>query len=198
MFKRMELDDAEYQLKPMNCPFHILIYRDQHAELSRPARAAGRARHGLSVRAFGRHARPAARPRLHPGRRAHFLHARADRGRSGGLPASSPAIRCTPTASTITKPSSPPGTAARAGSTTARRNSGRSAEGALQKALERVGMKAKVIAGRSRVLRPENRREARGRDRAARGSSPPSSSISHCRAGSASSTSPRTVRRISP
>jgi threonyl-tRNA synthetase len=26
MFKRMELDDAEYQLKPMNCPFHILIY----------------------------------------------------------------------------------------------------------------------------------------------------------------------------
>ena len=27
MFKRMELDDAEYQLKPMNCPFHILIYK---------------------------------------------------------------------------------------------------------------------------------------------------------------------------
>src|SRR5579885_5052 len=29
MFTRMELDDAEYQLKPMNCPFHILIYRDR-------------------------------------------------------------------------------------------------------------------------------------------------------------------------
>ncbi|MBI3681164.1 MAG: threonine--tRNA ligase [Acidobacteria bacterium] len=29
MFKRMELDDAEYQLKPMNCPGHILIYRDR-------------------------------------------------------------------------------------------------------------------------------------------------------------------------
>jgi len=28
MFKRMELDDAEYQLKPMNCPFHILIYKN--------------------------------------------------------------------------------------------------------------------------------------------------------------------------
>ena len=25
----MELDDAEYQLKPMNCPFHILIYADR-------------------------------------------------------------------------------------------------------------------------------------------------------------------------
>ena len=29
MFARMELDDAEYQLKPMNCPFHILIYKDR-------------------------------------------------------------------------------------------------------------------------------------------------------------------------
>jgi len=29
MFKRMELEDAEYQLKPMNCPFHILIYKDR-------------------------------------------------------------------------------------------------------------------------------------------------------------------------
>jgi len=29
MFKRMELEDAEYQLKPMNCPFHILIYQDR-------------------------------------------------------------------------------------------------------------------------------------------------------------------------
>ncbi len=29
MFARMTLDDAEYQLKPMNCPFHILIYQDK-------------------------------------------------------------------------------------------------------------------------------------------------------------------------
>lgn len=29
MFDRMALDDAEYQLKPMNCPFHILIYKDR-------------------------------------------------------------------------------------------------------------------------------------------------------------------------
>jgi threonyl-tRNA synthetase len=28
MFDAMELDDAEYRLKPMNCPGHILIYRD--------------------------------------------------------------------------------------------------------------------------------------------------------------------------
>jgi threonyl-tRNA synthetase len=29
MFTGMELDDAEYRLKPMNCPGHILIYRDK-------------------------------------------------------------------------------------------------------------------------------------------------------------------------
>src|SRR3954466_951125 len=28
MFSVMELDDAEYRLKPMNCPGHILIYKD--------------------------------------------------------------------------------------------------------------------------------------------------------------------------
>ncbi len=28
MFDVMELDDAEYRMKPMNCPFHILIYQD--------------------------------------------------------------------------------------------------------------------------------------------------------------------------
>jgi threonyl-tRNA synthetase len=28
MFDTMELDDAEYRLKPMNCPGHVLIYKD--------------------------------------------------------------------------------------------------------------------------------------------------------------------------
>src|SRR3954464_10633363 len=28
MFHAMELDDAEYRLKPMNCPGHILVYKD--------------------------------------------------------------------------------------------------------------------------------------------------------------------------
>ena len=29
MYSAMELDDADYQLKPMNCPGHILIYQDR-------------------------------------------------------------------------------------------------------------------------------------------------------------------------
>ena len=92
MFKRMELDDAEYQLKPMNCPFHILIYRDRQRSLSRAARAAGRTRHGVSVRAVRRDARAAARARIHAGRRAYFLHAGADRGRESSTACSSRSI----------------------------------------------------------------------------------------------------------
>src|SRR5579862_2696295 len=39
MFTPMELDDAEYQLKPMNCPGHILIYHDrQHSYRDLPVR----------------------------------------------------------------------------------------------------------------------------------------------------------------
>jgi threonyl-tRNA synthetase len=39
MFKPMELDDAEYQLKPMNCPGHILIYADRmHSYRDLPVR----------------------------------------------------------------------------------------------------------------------------------------------------------------
>src|ERR1700685_1529874 len=39
MFKPMELDDAEYQLKPMNCPGHILIYKDKlHSYRDLPVR----------------------------------------------------------------------------------------------------------------------------------------------------------------
>ncbi|HTM49707.1 MAG TPA: threonine--tRNA ligase [Bryobacteraceae bacterium] len=39
MFSPMELDDAEYQLKPMNCPGHILIYADKpHSYRDLPVR----------------------------------------------------------------------------------------------------------------------------------------------------------------
>jgi threonyl-tRNA synthetase len=39
MFSRMDVEGAEYQLKPMNCPFHILIYKDrQHSYRDLPVR----------------------------------------------------------------------------------------------------------------------------------------------------------------
>ena len=87
MFKPMELDDAEYQLKPMNCPGHILIYRDKlHSYRDLPVRL-GRARHRLSIRAVRCNAWIIARARVHAGRRAYLLHSRADRRRDRQLPA---------------------------------------------------------------------------------------------------------------
>ena len=85
MFGPMEVEKDDYQLKPMNCPGHILIYKSRlrsYRELPVPPR---RTWHRLSLRAFGRAARIAARPRLHAGRRAHFLHAGANRKGSSGL-----------------------------------------------------------------------------------------------------------------
>jgi threonyl-tRNA synthetase len=39
MFARMLIEDDEYQIKPMNCPFHILIYKDkQHSYRDLPVR----------------------------------------------------------------------------------------------------------------------------------------------------------------
>jgi threonyl-tRNA synthetase len=28
MFDTMEVEEQKYQIKPMNCPFHVLMYRD--------------------------------------------------------------------------------------------------------------------------------------------------------------------------
>ena len=78
MFDVMELDDAEYRLKPMNCPVPHSDLQGLAEVLSRFAGTAGRTGHGLSLRAFGSDARAAAGARLYPGRCAHFLHAGAD------------------------------------------------------------------------------------------------------------------------
>ena len=46
MFPPMELDEGQrYYLKPMNCPFHILIFRQPAAVVPRAAAAAVRVRH---------------------------------------------------------------------------------------------------------------------------------------------------------
>ena len=78
MFPPMQLEGAEYYLKPMNCPFHILIYRGPRAVLPGAAAAAVRVRHRVPVREVRGGARPDPGPRPHPGRRAHLLHPRAD------------------------------------------------------------------------------------------------------------------------
>jgi len=75
----VEVEKADYQLKPMNCPGHILIYKAKlHSYRDLPVRLAelgtvyryerSGVLHGL-LRVRG----------LHAGRRAHFLYARSNR-----------------------------------------------------------------------------------------------------------------------
>jgi len=51
MYNPMQIDEQDYYIKPMNCPFHILMYRNSLRRLPRPAHAHGRAGHGLPLRA---------------------------------------------------------------------------------------------------------------------------------------------------
>ena len=77
----LEAEERHLALKPMNCPGHVQIFNQQPAQLPRPAAAPGRVRLLPPQRAVGRAARHHAGARLHPGRRAHLLHARADHRR---------------------------------------------------------------------------------------------------------------------
>ena len=76
----------EFALKPMNCPGHMLLFGSRlrsYREL--PIRFAESST--LHRDELGGHApRAPARAARHPGRRAHLLHARADRGRDLRLP----------------------------------------------------------------------------------------------------------------
>ncbi len=93
MFDQMKVENEEYQLRPMNCPFHIAIYKACRLLLSalackctpitiahggyisagrvslvqRFAAPLGRAWHRVPVRAVWHHARAVPCPRLHSG-----------------------------------------------------------------------------------------------------------------------------------
>ena len=74
MFIAESRDERVLAVKPMNCPGHVLIFRNRLQKLPRIAAAARRIRQLPPQRAVGRAARHHAGARLHPGRRAHLLH----------------------------------------------------------------------------------------------------------------------------
>ena len=78
MYAGMEIDDETYYAKPMNCPFHIHDLPFPTALVPRPSDALGRTGHRVPLRENRRPARVDARARVHPGRRAHLLHAGPD------------------------------------------------------------------------------------------------------------------------
>jgi threonyl-tRNA synthetase len=137
MFSRMELDDAEYQLKPMNCPFHILIYKDkQHSYRDLPVRLgelgtvyryerSGVLNGLFRVRGFTQDdAHIFCTPEQIEDEIVNCLQFAVDTLTTYGFDRS-------------TRPSCPRGTAARAASTTARPSSGSCGENALRRATER-------------------------------------------------------------
>ena len=97
MYPALELDDdVRYRVKPMNCPFHVLIYRSSARSYRRSPDAAVGAGRRVPLRAVG-HA-PGAAPgaRAHPGRQPHLLHQGPARLRAGA-PSRLRARRCSPT-----------------------------------------------------------------------------------------------------
>ena len=98
MFPPMELRDEggdrqDYYLKPMNCPFHILIFRaGQRSYRELPLRLFEFGTR-LPLREVRRRARPHAGPGHHPGRRPHLLHQGAD-GRRARLARSTSCSTC--------------------------------------------------------------------------------------------------------
>ena len=87
MYTAVEVDEQEYFLKPMNCPFHITIYRSALRSYRELPAAFRRVGHRLPLRTQRRVARTDASARLHSGRRPHLLSPRAggggDRRRAG-------------------------------------------------------------------------------------------------------------------
>ena len=81
-----ETEGREFGLKPMNCPGHAHLFGHAAVELPRSARALRRAGAAAPQRAQRHAPRPAASAPLHPGRRPHLLHRRADRAGGAHLP----------------------------------------------------------------------------------------------------------------
>ena len=95
MYPPMELDEGQrYYLKPMNCPFHVLIFKSRQRSYRELPLRFFEFGVGVSLREVRRGPGAHARARHDPGRRAHLLHPRAD-GRGARQPA---AVRAGPAA----------------------------------------------------------------------------------------------------
>ena len=155
MFTPIKLDDADYQLKPMNCPFHILIYADrQRSYRDLPVRLGELGtvyryeRSGVLNGLF--------RVRGFTQDDAHiFCTPGPDRERSRGLPAVRHRHPLRLRLREVRCRSSPPGMAAPAASTMARPSNGRMAEGALQRACDKLNVVAKVIPDEAAFYGPK-------------------------------------------
>ena len=151
----------DYYLKPMNCPMHNLIFRSRgrsYRELPLRLFEFGTR---LPLREVGRGPRADPRPRLHPGRRAHLLHPRADAGRDP-LPA---AVRARPAARLRPGRVLPRAVHPRPGEVDRQRRGLGAGHRRAARGRRGVGPGAGARPGRRRVLRAEDQRAGQGRHR---------------------------------
>ncbi len=120
--------------------------------LPRAAAAAVRVRHRLPLREVRRRARPDPRPRLHPGRRAHLLHPRADGRTSSTRCSPSCSTCCATTASTTSTSSCRPGTRR---SSSAPTRTGSEATETLREAAERQDLELVLDPGGAAFYGPK-------------------------------------------
>ena len=179
----------DYYLKPMNCPMHNLIFRSRGPVVPGAAAAAVRVRHRLPLREVRGDPRPDPGPRVHPGRRAHLLHPRADAGRD---PLAA-AVRPRPPARLRARRLLPRAVHPRPGEVDRRRRGLGAGHRHAARGRRRVRSRARARPGRRRVLRAEDH-ACRPRTRSgAPGRCRPSRSTSCSRTGSAWSTPPPTA-----
>ena len=192
MYSPMEIENVEYQLKPMNCPFHLTIYKSRlRSYRDLPMRWAELGtvyRYERSGVLHGLHAGA----RLHAGRRAHLLPARPARGRD---PARArlhdehpPHLRLRPLRHL---PLDEAGEGERE-----RTSSGTSRRRRCARRSRRAACRTRWTRARASSTGPRSTSRSRTRSTAP-GSARPSRWTSTTRRGSSSSTSPRTARRTS-
>ena len=149
-------------VKPMNCPGHVLIFRNRLQQLPRAAAAPRRVRLLPPQRAVGRAARHHAGARLHPGRRAHLLHRGPDRRRSRSRSAS---CCCRSTGISASRRSAIKFADRPTGAHRQRRDLGPRGGEPAKAPSRRPGLSLHAESRRGRVLRPEARIRPARRDR---------------------------------
>ena len=180
MYSPMDIDEAGLLPQADELPLPHPDLQVPDALLPRPAPALGRARHRLPLRAQRHPARPAPRPRLHPGRRPHHLHARADRGRDPagprflGLHPGRLRLHRQQDRAVRPRPQEP------RRSTPARTTSGARPRPRSSRPWRPAAIPTSAMEGEAVFYGPEDRHQDQGRHRPATGSARPSSSTSTC------------------
>ena len=197
MFGPVEVEKAEYQLKPMNCPGHILIYKSRlrsYREL--PIRLAELGTVYRYERSGVLHGLLRVRGFTQDDAHIFCMPEQIEKEMEDCVDFAWEVLRVFGFSEYVVELSG--GDPAHPEIYAGTAEDWKRAEDALTNTLEPHERSVQIHSRRSRVLRPEDRREARRRDRPSLAACAPCSSISICRGASSWNTSARTAARHQP